>query len=421
MDYTSSCTEAMSGLTTPALAVSLMRARRIHYCDNCKDKDVMPESCKMLANAEAQERIRQNNANLKVKCEALQDELLRITVEVDAVKKEEATDAVEREDTASHAGRYVWYNGERAPCNKCERIGRRNNWCQRCRNLLNNSASAKSRRKKEEAAKASAALVKRAIAAEIRAEVVMKLSNCKDKVIRDHAFCPDCVKCFANAEGSSYSTPSNAAAWPQSPSSTPSSYISVRTTACAIVDWPSLANEAGCYGAALNFYRNFDRIQYQLAAPVTQGLRCNYTTKSMYNALANDCVLVMRAIMNHNHYEPLVGIHQLNLENELVVGCFQVVMMLHRIFLTSQFFGKYDETHLMLTSGTCIDLKAIDPYLRDFIPSADERLRYVRQHRQKMQHWESARRIAMEMAELGVSINDVAFLIFLVIVEEESW
>ncbi|KAH7703964.1 hypothetical protein AAVH_28860, partial [Aphelenchoides avenae] len=291
-----------------------------------------------------------------------------------AVKKEEATYAVGGEDTACHAGRYVSYNGERAPCNKCERIGRRNKWCQRCRNVLNNSASAKSRRKKEEAAKANAALVKRAITAELRAEMLMKLNTCKDKVIRDHAFCPDCVKTFCNVNG--------------------------------------------CYGAALNFYRNFDSIQYQLATPATQGLRFNYTTKSMYNALANDCVLVMRAIMNHNHYEPLVGIQQLSLENELIVGCFQVVMMLHRIFLTSQFFGKYDETHLMLTSGTCIDLKAIDPYLSDFIPSPCERRRYVRQHRQKMQHWVSARRIAMEMAELGVSQNDIAFLVFLAIVEE---
>lgn len=123
--------------------------------------------------------------------------------------------------------------------------------------------------------------------------MLTKLNNCKDKVIKDHAFCPDCVNFFCTADGASYSAPSTAVALPQWVSPTPSSsYVSVRTTAYAIDDWPSSPGETGkgaenfdvrlgfaaCYGAAQNFYRNFDSIQYQLAAPATQGLQVNYTS-----------------------------------------------------------------------------------------------------------------------------------------------
>ncbi|KAH7720518.1 hypothetical protein AAVH_12051 [Aphelenchoides avenae] len=123
----------------------------------------------------------------------------------------------------------------------------------------------------------------------------------------------------------------------------------------------------------------------------------------------------MNAILETNLYAPFGIVRQLGLQQELIKNSFQVVMMLHRIFLTSKYFRSYEDDRLMHTSGTYGKLLEVNVYLRD-IP-LEERIRQEYASK-KLTHWTTARRIAMEMAEMEFIEADVAYLTFYFMLEE---
>lgn len=336
---------------------------------------------------------------------------------------------------AADRAHYVRYKGKIAPCQQCDDGRPGGEWCHACKRVVNNVSSSNCRARKMQASRARPALLDRLAQSECTLDDQRKLSKCLLNVIRDLAWCPACMERsfnqgwhssqqqpartpWATCSGSPVNTNckhSDILANPSLPS------IVVHGKRYAIQAWPAQTSDpsasmwaSSCLQAAQNFYSNFDSIQFWLAS-LHPSCQYEYASKSRINKIHARSVVVMQAILKANHYEPFAILKQRGLENELIKSSFHQVMILHRVFLTSKHFGNYDETRLMLTSGTCGRVTAAEAYLNDMGLTKEVLQAFAGK---VWKHWTDLRRAAMEMAEWDVSENDVAFVSFFLMLEE---
>lgn len=361
------------------------------------------------------------------------------------------------------------YKGEKAPCEDCKGKKHMKEWCYRCTRLKNNKATDECRKKKKNNAAQKESLESQVRLTQSMLNAQRRLCQCLINVIRDAAWCPACNRRAANGTTNGHSSlplgpslqcgfgdcdtrddmypeqyfanyarrmdqmvlsaslakynwsnkPTSMLAANRDFSSGPERQDSVTVNSKRLTIEPWFLQPPDSWAthsmlAAMNFYKNLDSLQWQIAR--AHGVKeLQPATKALFDNVMNDCLIAMNALLDENYYEPLALIKQVGQQTELVAKSFFIVISLHRIHMTAKMFPPNDGTRLMITHGLWARLDGIDDYLMGFTLPAEA---HAALSRLLKAQWDSERCLATQMAGVQVGEDDVAFLIFFAVLEQ---